>query len=170
MSEKKKIENIDLSLEDIIIVFVGKDEIVADINQKGCALLEYQKSEVVGKNWFDVFVPKSVSEEIRLSFHQLLEGTYRRGHIEKRVLTKSGQERLIGWHTLPVKDEKGEFTGAILSGQDVTDHKLAEERYVRLASFPAFDPNPVVEVDFDGNVTYTNPATKKVFPNLEKKV
>lgn len=169
MSEKTKNENIDLNLEDIVIVFVGKDEIVVDINQKGCELLEYPKDEVVGKNWFDVFVPQSIREETRLSFRQLLNGTYRRGHAEKRVLTKSGQERIVGWHNLPVKDAKGEFTGAILSGQDITDRKLVEERYVRLASFPAFDPNPIVEVDFDGKITYTNPATKKVFPNLGKK-
>ena len=169
MSEKKKIENIDLNLEDIIIVFVRKDEVVADINQKGCTLLAYSKNEVVGKNWFDVFIPESNREEMRLSFHQLLNGTYRRGHSEKQVLTKSGQERIISWHNLPIKDEKGESTGAILSGQDITDRKLAQEKYVRLASFPAFDPNPIVEVDFDGKITYTNPATKKVFPNLEKK-
>ena len=169
MSEKNKIENLDLNLEDIIIVFVRRDEIVADINQKGCTLLEYSKNEVVGKNWFDIFIPQNISEEMRLSFHQLLNGTYRRGHAERRVLTKSGQERIIGWHNLPVKDEKGEFTGAILSGQDITDRKLVEERYIRLASFPAFDPNPIVEVDFDGKITYTNPATKKVFPSLEKK-
>ncbi|HLN90087.1 MAG TPA: PAS domain S-box protein, partial [Candidatus Binatia bacterium] len=132
-------------------------------------LLEYQKSEVVGKNWFDIFVSEAIREEARLSFHQLLDGSNRRGHAEKRVLTKSGQECVVSWHFLPVKDEKGRFAGAILSGQDVTDHRLAEERFVRLASFPAFDPNPVVEVDFDGSVTYTNPATKKMFPNLEKK-
>ena len=169
MSEKPKIENFDLNLEDIIIVFVRSDEIVVDINQKGCEVMEYSKNEVVGKNWFDIFIPQSVREEMRLSFHQLLEGTYRRGHSEKQVLTKSGQERIIGWLNLPIKDEKGEFTGAILSGQDITDRKLVEERYIRLASFPAFDPNPIVEVDFDGKITYTNPATKKVFPNLEKK-
>ena len=169
MSEKTKIENIDLNLEDIIIVFVRSDEIVVDINQKGCELLEYSKNEVVGKNWFNVFIPQSISEEMRLSFHQLLNGTYRRGHSEKQVLTKSGQERIIGWHNIPIKDEKSNLTGAILSGQDITDRKLVEERYIRLASFPAFNPNPVVEVDFDGKITYTNPATKKVFPNLEKK-
>ena len=46
---------------------------------------------------------------------------------------------------------------------------MVEERYIRLASFPAFNPNPIVELDFSGNITYTNPATNKVFPNFEKK-
>ncbi|MCL5949637.1 MAG: PAS domain S-box protein [Candidatus Bathyarchaeota archaeon] len=169
MSKKPKIENIDLNLEDTIIVFVRSDEIVADINPKGCELLEYSENEVVGKNWFDVFIPQSIREEMKISFHQLLDGTYRRGHSEKQVLTKSGHERVICWHSLPVKDQKGKFTGAILTGQDITDRKLVEERYIRLASFPAFDPNPIIELDFDGKITYTNPATKKVFPNLEKK-
>jgi PAS domain S-box-containing protein len=169
MPEKMKIENIDLNLEDVIVVFVRNDEIVEDINQKGCELLEYSKDEVVGKNWFDNFIPKTSREKARLSFHQLLSGTYRRGHSEEQVLTKSSQERIIDWDKMPIKDEKGTFTGTILSGKDVTDRKLVEERYIRLASFPAFNPNPVVEVDFEGNITYTNPATKKVFPNLEKK-
>jgi len=169
MSEKTKMENIDLNLEDIIIVFVRSDETVVDINRKGCELLETPKNEVVGKNWFDIFVPQNIRGEMRLSFHELMDGTYRRGHFEKQVLTKSGRERIIDWHSLSVKGEKGEFTGVILSGKDITDRKIVEERYVRLASFPAFDPNPIVEVDFDGKITYTNPATKKVFPNLEEK-
>jgi PAS domain-containing protein len=100
----------------------------------------------------------------------LLRGTYRRGHSEKQVLTKSGQERIIDWHNIPIKDEKGTLTGTILSGKDITDRKMVEERYIRLASFPAFNPNPVVEVDFEGNITYTNPATKKGFQPLKKKV
>src|SRR3989339_1184483 len=169
MSQKNKMENFELNLQDLVVVFVRSNETVFDINQKGCEVLDYTKSEVVGKNWFDDFIPQDIKEEMRMSFHQLLNGTYRRGHSEKRVLTKSGKERIISWHTIPVKGEDGVFCGAILSGRDITDRKLVEERYIRLASFPAFSPNPVVEVDFNGNVTYTNPATKKVFPNIEKK-
>ncbi len=169
MSEKTKLNNISLNLEDTIIVFVRSDEIVADINSKGCELLESSKEEVLGKNWFNTFIPQAIREEMRQYFHQLLDGTSIKGHIEKQALTKSGQERMISWINMPVKDEKGKFIGAIFSGQDITDRKLFEERYIRLASFPAFDPNPIVEVDFDGKITYTNPAAKKVFPNLEKK-
>jgi PAS domain S-box-containing protein len=169
MTEKRKIENFDFNLEDIVVVFVESNETVTNINQKGCLLLEYRENEVVGKNWFDNFIPQNIREEMRRSFHQMLNGTYCRGCSEKQVLTKSGQKRIINWHTLPIKDKKGNFSGAIMSGQDITDRKMAEERYIRLASFPAFNPNPVLEVDFKGNITYTNPATKKVFPNLDKK-
>ncbi len=168
MSEKKNQKNFGLNLEDLLVVSVASNEHVTDINQKACEVLGYLKAEIIGKNWFDNFIPKSSREEMRMSFHQLLDGTFRRGHLEKRVLTKDRQERIIGWHVLPVKNENGVFDEAVFSGQDMTDHKLVEERYIRLASFPAFNPNPVVEVDFDGNVTYTNPATKKVFPDIEK--
>jgi PAS domain S-box-containing protein len=169
MSEKNKKENFELYLQDLVVVFVRSDETVSDINQKGCEVLEYSKGEVVGKSWFDNFVPEDIKEEMRMSFHQLLNGQYQRGYSEMRVLTKSGKERTISWHSLPVKGEKGVFSGAILSGRDITDRKLVEERYIRLASFPAFIPNPVVEVDLNGNITYTNPATKRVFPNIEQK-
>ena len=144
------------------------NEHVADLNQKTCEVLGYSKGEILGKNWFDNFVPTSSREEMRMYFHQLLKGTLSRGHLEQHVLTKNRQERIIGWHILPIKNENGVFYEAVFSGQDITDRKLVEERYTRLASFPAFNPNPMVEVDFNRNVTYTNPATKKVFPNIEK--
>ncbi len=39
----------------------------------------------------------------------------------------------------------------------------AERLAQRLASFPEYNPNPVVETDLDGNVTYLNPAARKVY-------
>jgi PAS domain S-box-containing protein len=37
---------------------------------------------------------------------------------------------------------------------------------VHRASFPELNPNPVLEVDPEGNITYLNPATRKRFPRL----
>ena len=39
----------------------------------------------------------------------------------------------------------------------------AEQLANRLASFPEYNPNPVVETDLDGNVTYLNPAAQGLF-------
>jgi PAS domain S-box-containing protein len=49
---------------------------------------------------------------------------------------------------------------------DVTERKLAEARMAYLASFPEQNPNPVMEVDFEGQVRYANPATLRLFPEL----
>jgi signal transduction histidine kinase/PAS domain-containing protein len=39
----------------------------------------------------------------------------------------------------------------------------AEQLAQRLASFPEYNPNPVVETDLDANVTYLNPAAEELF-------
>jgi PAS domain S-box-containing protein len=167
MSRKFDPENFSLNMEDLIIVLVNADETVEDINQKGCELLEYSRMEVLGRNWFDSFIPNINREDERLSFHQLINGTTHKGLYENRVLTRTGKELIISWHILPFKKRKVN-SKILFSGKEITERKKTEDRYIVLASFPAFNPNPIIELDFDGNITYANPATKKVFPTLEK--
>jgi diguanylate cyclase (GGDEF)-like protein len=42
----------------------------------------------------------------------------------------------------------------------------ARGEIARLASFPRLSPNPVVELDAAGEVTYANPAAERLFPDL----
>ena len=46
------------------------------------------------------------------------------------------------------------------------ERKRAEQELTRLASFLERNPNPIIELDADGQVTYVNPATHKQFPDL----
>lgn len=46
------------------------------------------------------------------------------------------------------------------------ERQQAQEEILRLASFPRLHPSPVIELDCCGEVTYTNPAADKQFPNL----
>ncbi|HXU93445.1 MAG TPA: HD domain-containing phosphohydrolase [Gallionella sp.] len=46
------------------------------------------------------------------------------------------------------------------------DRQEGQQEILRLASFPRMNPNPVLEVDAAGELTYLNPAAARVFPDL----
>lgn len=41
-----------------------------------------------------------------------------------------------------------------------------QEELIRLASFPELSPNPIIEIDWDGNITYINPAATIKFDTI----
>lgn len=43
---------------------------------------------------------------------------------------------------------------------------IGEETFVRLASFPEYNPDPIIEIDLEGKVTYLNPLARERFPDL----
>ena len=51
--------------------------------------------------------------------------------------------------------------------QDITERRQAEENSRWLASFPALDPMPVLEIDEKNGIVYINPAAQELFPSLE---
>ena len=44
----------------------------------------------------------------------------------------------------------------------------SEASMVRLASFPELTPNPIMEIDLSGTVTYLNPSAVLQFPNISE--
>lgn len=52
--------------------------------------------------------------------------------------------------------------GTIHVFRDITDLKKAQRELVKLASFPLLNPNPILEVNKAGEVTFANPAALKV--------
>jgi PAS domain S-box-containing protein len=46
------------------------------------------------------------------------------------------------------------------------DRKETENRLAYLASFPQRNPNPIMEVDLDGDIRFVNPAAMRLFPDL----
>ncbi|ARV57456.1 diguanylate cyclase [Nostocales cyanobacterium HT-58-2] len=46
--------------------------------------------------------------------------------------------------------------------------QASEVALARLASFPELIPNPIIEIDLEGSITYLNPAAALKFPNLRE--
>jgi PAS domain S-box-containing protein/diguanylate cyclase (GGDEF)-like protein len=67
-----------------------------------------------------------------------------------------------------VHDAHGTPVRMIGAMMDITERKQGEQALARLASFAERNPNPVIETDQDGRVTYLNPAATARFPGLAK--
>jgi PAS domain S-box-containing protein len=67
---------------------------------------------------------------------------------------------------LPYRTPDSRIEGVVITYNDVTELKRAEERTRHLATFPELNPNPVIEVDASGKVVFANPGTERILESL----
>ncbi|MFA5236884.1 MAG: PAS domain S-box protein [Methanoregula sp.] len=67
--------------------------------------------------------------------------------------------------TLAALNSHGEQQVLVVS-ENLTEQNRAEREIQRLASYPQLNPNPVIDVQPDRTITYTNPATSVVLSSL----
>ena len=65
-------------------------------------------------------------------------------------------------------DDHGKPQRALLVSRDTSDRKRAEKEIRKLAAFPRFNPNPVLEFAADGSLTYFNDAAQEMARSLKK--
>lgn len=117
-----------LDIAEVLIVALNTDQTVRSINKKAADLLGYPISEIIGKKWFDSFLPQRIGTQDKEIFIRIISGEFFASeYFENPILTKSGQERMIAWHYTVIKDSSGKIIGTLNSGEDITDHKLADD-------------------------------------------
>ena len=122
-----------LAIARVMFVAIDKDERISLINQKGCEILGYDQEEILGKNWFDTFLPEKEREQVRSIFQKLMAGDIEAvEYFENPILTKSGDERIIAWHNTTLEDEEGGVITSLSSGEDITE-RVRTERELRSA-------------------------------------
>jgi len=117
-----------LDFVGVMLIGIGPDQTVNLVNKKACTVLGYEEQEIVGKNWFDHFLPERVKNETRKVFEKVLTGEIAPyEYVENPVLTKNGEDRIIAWHNTVLNDETGNIIATLSSGEDITERKQAEE-------------------------------------------
>ena len=121
-----------LDIVGAIVISINADQIVTMVNIAGCRLLGRSEEEIIGKNWFDTFLPERVRDDAKKLFVQMIEGSKGQSEqIENTIVTSSGEERLIAWHFTLIRNEAQTITGTLRSGEDITDRKRAEEALLK---------------------------------------
>jgi len=117
-----------LDVAGVMMVAVDPDQKVTLINRKGCEILGCRKEDILGKNWFDNFLPKEIKDDVKVVFDKLMAGKVKLAeYYENPVLTKDGKQRIVLWHNTILKDESGKIAEVLSSGIDITERKQAEE-------------------------------------------
>ena len=99
-------------------------------------------------------------------FLQLLERKLDYCRYETRLLTKDGKVRWVEIYAQLTLNNDGGILGTSGSLTDITDRKHAEHQIQKLAAFPKVNPNPVLEFDAKGVLTYFNEAAQKMAETL----
>ena len=90
---------------------------VVFINQRGAELLGRDRTEIVGSDWFDRFVPAELRRELRERFERLLRGA-EPGPVEHfPVLASEGVSTPVEWRLVVIKDDAGNRTGVFGAGR-----------------------------------------------------
>ncbi len=87
----------------------------------------WQRTEVLGKNWFDYFLTEGDRGQIKAVFHAAVEEGIVPVTYENTIITRTGEPRLIAWSNTVLHDDRGRIIGAASLGSDLTDQKRAEE-------------------------------------------
>jgi len=117
-----------IELSGIMFVILDAHGTVRMVNRQGCKILEGVRDDIVGKNWFENFLPKEIQKNVSKVFKQLMKSEVAPvEYYENEIVTLKGNRRIIKWHNALIEDEKGRPVGVISSGDDVTKQKELEK-------------------------------------------
>ncbi len=153
----------------MMAVYLDSKFNVIFVNKAYAKTCKHPQDFFVGKNHFDVYP----SEEVEAIFQKVVD-TRKPFFIEARPFEFPDQpERgttYWDWSLIPIKDSKNEITGLVFTLAEVTGRIKAElsmkedkEEISNLAKFPSENPNPVLRVNKDGTILFSNKAIQSLF-------
>jgi PAS domain S-box-containing protein/putative nucleotidyltransferase with HDIG domain len=135
ITERKKIES-DLrqakeyaekliQTANVIVVGLDVQGNIQVFNEAAEQITGYKAGEVLGKNWFEIFVPPERYPAVWKMFATIPAGEIAK-KFENPLITKAGEERIVSWQNSAIYVD-GAITGVISFGMDVSERRQAEQ-------------------------------------------
>jgi PAS domain S-box-containing protein len=155
------------SQKDTILVSIDKNYNCLYFNKAFFEVIKYAYGTEIklGMNILDVMTSDEDRKAAKKSYDRALQGE---SHSSIRIYGDTNLAYYEGFFN-PIINETGEIIGATALARNITERKNMEEKNKWLASFPLFNPWPVIEIDKNVGLVFINDSAKKTFPDLEEK-
>lgn len=118
-----------------IVVHADKNSRLIYINPYGVRLLNYKTAaELIGKNWFDYFLPGSDTISIKEIYREAVATGKSVPQFKNLIVTKDGEEKTVTWTVEPTFDQEGNIVGLMSFGSDVSEQETAFQQIQSLKS------------------------------------
>ena len=155
IKEKKFSESI-VETANALIVGLDKDHKIRIFNQGAENITGYTKAEVIGKDWFKIFFPKELLNEMNKVWEDAW-GITSHSYINP-ILSKAGKEIIVSWQTTGMYESEDASEHLLISiGEDISERKQAEKELTKLSTAATQSPTVIAITDTKGNLEYVNP-------------
>ena len=165
VKEKQFSESV-IETANLIIVGIRPDGGIILFNRAAEEMTGYDRQEVIGKDWFELFGPEDERADIVEAFCGIIDGKTPTYH-EHPIIIRNGKQRLIGWHETCIADAVGRTIGVIAIGEDITEKRKLEEQLIsereRLELILTSLGAGLFLISRDYRITYANPLIEKDF-------
>ncbi|MFA4957597.1 MAG: PAS domain S-box protein [Candidatus Methanoperedens sp.] len=139
------------TLEDVnmVAVTLDTDGKITFANDFLLGLTDWTRDEVMGKDWFNIFVPPE--QGVKDVFISAIKKKYLPLHFINHIMTKTGELRLISWNNIMLFDIDGRITGTASIGEDITEREIKEQLLIENERLEVADK---VKSEFIANVSH----------------
>jgi len=138
LSEQKLIRDAEkvwqnlISQSNLAIVKLNRMGNVQYINPYFYKLTGFNENEVLGKDWFETFIPPKDYYNLQGAFVDALNSEFQPQYVNS-ILDKNKKELIIRWFNVKMVDSEGGITGSLSIGINITeDIKHIEETEKKL--------------------------------------
>jgi two-component system sensor histidine kinase UhpB len=114
----------------LVSVIFDRNGVLMFCNDFLLNLTGLRREEVIGRNWFETFVPRDQRDLIGFTFREMSKKAATPPHIEYEIETRLGQRRTISWSNTLLRDTNGTIIGITGIGEDVTERRQSERKLV----------------------------------------
>ena len=116
-----------------IIIGLDKDHLIRIFNKGAEIVTGYTEVEMTGKDWFKIFFPKELLEEMNKVWKNawgILSHSY-----ENPIIIKTGEERMVSWQSTGFYEGEDSAKHLLISiGEDITEQRKAEKKVAETAA------------------------------------